>query len=122
MKQEFKEICLISINNFPNNLIPIGNIMGKKLYFIVEEKSDKDAFNRINDNIYKGIIPYNVILSGHKTVEDAYGLLKSFKDYNIENDYFSNSDYPFFIFIENENLNKKKLYAYYLEQEKKEKI
>ena len=119
MKQEFKEICLISINNFPNDIIPAENQQGKKLYFIVEEKSDEDAFNRIKDNIYEAITSYNVILSGHKTVEDAYGLLKSFTDYNIKNDYIANSDYPFFIFIENENLNKKKLYAYYLEQEKK---
>ena len=119
MTQEFKNICLISINNFPNNIIPAENQQGKKLYFIVQEKSDEDAFNKIRDNIYNAITSYNVILSGHKSVEDAYGLLKSFIDYNIDNEEIEYSDYPFFIFIENENLNKKKLYAYYLEQEKK---
>ena len=119
MKQDFKKICLININNFPSNIIPTENQRNKKLYFIVEEKSDEDAFNRIKDNIYEDITSYNVILSGHKAVEDAYGLLKSFIDYNLKYNYIANSDYPFFIFIENENFNKKKLYTYYLEQEKK---
>ena len=120
MNQELKEICLILTDNFPKDLIPSESTSAKHLFSIIEEKSDENAFNRLKDNIYEDITLYNVILSGHKTVEDAYGLLKSFLDYNVENNYeITNSNYPFFIFIENENLNKKKLYAYYLEQEKK---
>ena len=119
MKQKFKEICLIILNNFPNNLIPSESQFGKKLFSICKVKSEQDEFNKLKHNIQNDISSYNVILSGHKKVEDAYNLIKSFMDYNIKNNYISNIKYPFFIFMENENFNKKKLNDYYFGQEKK---
>ena len=114
MSAEVMPVSLIFTNNFPKNLKFDTN----ELYISFEEKDDNAAFERLKKNIEKGQL-YNAILSGHKTVKDGYGLLKSFLDYNInEGYYFDNSNYPFFIFIENENFNKKKLYSYYLEQEK----
>ena len=114
-KDELMPISLIYISNFPKNLRETSD----KLFNNYEVEDDKSAFQKLENNINNNIL-YNVILSGHKTIEDAYGLLKKYLDYNIESGYcFDNSNYPFFLFIENEKLNKKKLYAYYLENEKK---
>lgn len=114
MKPELMPISLIFLNNFPKEL----KFKSNEIFMVLDVKDDKSSFESLEDNIKRNRL-YNVILSGHKTVEEAYGLLKSFLDYNIENEYiFDNSNYPFFLFIENENLNKKKLYSYYIEQEK----
>lgn len=110
-----ERISLIITDNFPKEI----RIEENELFLICNEKNDNDAFDRLKQNIDESIL-FSAILSGHKTVEDTYGLLKSFLDYNIDND-IENSNYPFFIFIENDNLNKKKLYSYYLEQEKERK-
>ena len=115
MKDELKmPISLIFLSNFPIEL----KFKNNELFIVSDTKDDKSAFECLKNNIQSNRL-YNVILSGHKTVEKAYGLLKSFLDYNNENGYyFDNSNYPFFLFIENENFNKKKLYSYYIEQEK----
>ena len=101
------------MDNFPNDL----KFEVNELFNIYKVKNDNSAFKTLETNINKKNC-YNVILSGHKTVEDGYGLLKSFLNYNIEKEYcFDNSNYPFFLFIENEKFNKKKLYAHYIENE-----
>ncbi len=59
---------------------------------------------------------YNIILLDYKNKEDAFKLLKQFLEYNIENQIVSNSSgYPFFLFFEKKNFNKKILYSYYEE-------
>ena len=104
-------VSLIFVDNFPNDL----KFEGNELFNVFNVKNDSSAFETLETNINKKNC-YNVILSGHKTVEDGYGLLKSFLNYNIEKEYcFDNSNYPFFLFIENEKFNKKKLYAHYIE-------
>ena len=111
-------ISIIFVSNFPKNL----KFKSNNLFKVFESKDDNAAFETLDENINNNRL-YNIILSGHKTIEEAYGLLKSFLDYNIENGFcFDNSNYPFFMFIENENLNKKKLYAYYIEMEKKREL
>ena len=111
---ELMPISLIYIDNFPKNLK-----FSNENFKIMEVNDDKSAFEKLEENINNNKL-YNVILSGHNTVEKAYGLLKSFLDYNIEKQYcFDNSNYPFFLFLEDEQLNKKKLYAHYIEEEKK---
>jgi GTPase Era involved in 16S rRNA processing len=108
---------LIFTTNFPKNL----RDQSPEFFSFFEVKDDKSAFEVLKNNIENNKL-YNVIASGHKTVEDAFGLLKSFLDYNIEiGYYFDNSNYPFFLFVENENFDKKKLYTYYLEKEKEMK-
>ena len=107
-------VSIIFTDNFPKEY----RFKSNELFKVFEVKDDNSAFEQLKNNIYDNKF-YNTILSGHKTVEEAYGLLKSFLDYNIKENYcFDNSDYPFFIFLENEKLNKKTLYSYYLEQEK----
>lgn len=114
MKNESLPISLIFTSNFPKEL----KFKNNQIFLISEVRDDNSAFEKLKENIEKNIL-YNVILSGHSTVEDAYGLLKSFLDYNVSNEFcFENSNYPFFIFVENKNFSKKKLYAYYIEQEK----
>ena len=107
-------VSIIFTDNFPKEY----RIKSNELFKVFEVKDDNSAFEQLKNNIDDNNL-YNTILSGHKTLEEAYGLLKSFLDYNInEGFYFDNSNYPFFIFIENENFNKNKLYTYYIEQEK----
>ena len=107
-------VSIIFTDNFPKEY----RFKSNELFKVFEVKDDNSAFEQLKNNIEDNKF-YNTILSGHKTVEEAYGLLKSFLDYNInEGCYFENSYYPFFIFIENEKLNKKTLYSYYLEKEK----
>ena len=107
-------VSIIFTDNFPKEY----RFKSNELFKVFEVKDDNSAFEQLKNNIEDNKF-YNTILSGHKTVEEAYGLLKSFLDYNInEGCYFDNSNYPFFIFIENEKLNKKTLYSYYLEKEK----
>lgn len=114
MKAELMPISLIFLNNFPKEL----KFQSNELFMVSHVKDDESAFENLKDNIERNRL-YNVILSGYKTVEEAYKLLKSFIDYNIKNAFnFDNSNYPFFFFIENENFNKNKLYSYYIEQEK----
>ena len=114
MKSDSIPVSLIFTGNFDKQLIFKTN----EFFNVFEENDDKSAFEKLKKNIEQNKI-YNVILSGYKTVEDAYGLLKSFLDYNIGIGYIiDNSNYPFFIFVENEKFNKKKLYSYYIEQEK----
>ena len=65
----------------------------------------------IDDSCY-----FNIILSDYQKKEDAFELLKQFLEYNIKNGVVSNnSGYPFFLFLENKNFNKKILYSYFLE-------
>ena len=65
----------------------------------------------IDDSCY-----FNIILSDYQKKEDAFKLLKQFLEYNIKNKIISNnSGYPFFLFLENKNFNKKILYSYYEE-------
>ena len=117
MSAESMKVSLIYTDNFSKELREKGN----KFFEIFEVKDDKSAFEKLEKNIDSNKL-YNVILSGHKSIEDAYGLLKSFIDYNIKQGFcIDSSNIPFFIFIENENLNKKKLYTYYIEQEKERK-
>ena len=112
-----ERISLIITDNFPKEI----RIEENELFLICNEKNDNDAFDRLKQNIDESI-PFSAILSGHKTVEDTYGLLKSFIDYNIEQGFcIDSSNSPFLIFLENDYLNKKKLYSYYLEQEKERK-
>ena len=111
------KVSLIFIDNFPKELVEKNN----EYFEIFKEKDGKSSFERLKNNIDLNKL-YNIILSGHKTVEDAYGLLKSFIDYNIEQGFcIDSSNSPFFIFLENNNLNKKKLYTYFIEQEKERK-
>lgn len=75
------------------------------------EKAIEIYEESIDDSCY-----FNIILSDYKTKEDAFKLLKQFLEYNIENKIVSNSSgYPFFLFLENKNFNKKILYSYYEE-------
>ena len=114
MKNESLPISLIFISNFPKEF----KFKNNGIFLISEVRDDNSAFEKLEENIKKNRL-YNVFLSGHNTVEDAYGLLKSFLDYNVSKGFcFENSNYPFFIFIENKNFSKKKLYAYYIEKEK----
>ena len=114
MSNELLPVYLLFTDNFPNEY----RFKSNEFFNVFELKDDNSAFEQLKTNIEKDHL-YNVILSGHKTVEEAYGLLKSFLDYNIKEEYyFDNSNYPFFIFLENEKLNKKTLYSYYLEKEK----
>ena len=93
---ELMPISLIFIDNFPKNL----QFSSNENFKVMEVKNDKSAFEKLEENINDNKL-YNVILSGHNTVEKAYELLKSFLDYNIENSYcFDNSNYPFFLFVE----------------------
>ena len=55
------------------------------IFNVFEVKDDNSAFEILKNNIEKDHL-YNANLSGHKTVEEAYGLLKSFLDYNIKED------------------------------------
>jgi uncharacterized membrane protein len=106
MKVELMPISLILSNNFPTEL----KFKSNELFMISDAKDDTSAFQSLKNNIKRNIL-YNVILSGHKTVEKAYGLLKSFLDYNIENEYyFDNRNFRFFLIIENEYSNKKMIY------------
>ena len=112
--QKCLPVSLIFTDNFPNDL----KFEGNELFNVYNVKNDSSAFETLETNIYTKKCLYNVILSGHNTVEDGFGLLKSFLNYNIEKEYcFDNSNYPFFLFIENEKFNKKKLYAHYIENE-----
>ena len=114
MSDKLSHVYLLFTDNFPNEY----RFKSNEFFKVFEVKDDNSAFEQLKNNIYDNKF-YNTILSGHKTVEEAYGLLKSFLDYNIKENYcFDNSNYPFFIFLENEKLNKKTLYSYYLEQEK----
>ena len=116
MKNDLKNlpVSLIYVDNFPNYL----KFEGNELFNVYNVKNDNSALDTLYSNIYTKKCLYNVILSGHKTVEDGYGLLKAFLNYNFEKEYyFDNSNYPFFLFIENEKFNKKKLYAHYIENE-----
>ena len=114
MSDKLLPVYLLFTDNFPKEY----RFKSNELFKVFEVKDDNSAFEQLKNNIDDSNL-YNTILSGHKTVEEAYGLLKSFLDYNInEGCYFDNSNYPFFIFIENEKLNKKTLYSYYLEKEK----
>ena len=114
MSDKLLPVYLLFTDNFPKEY----RFKSNELFKVFEVKDDNSAFEQLKTNIEKDHL-YNAILSGHKTVEEAYGLLKSFLDYNIKENYcFDNSNYPFFIFLENEKLNKKTLYSYYLEQEK----
>ena len=107
-------VSIIFTDNFPKEY----RFKSNEFFKVFEVKDDNSAFEQLKNNIEDYHL-FNTILSGHKTVEEAYVLLKSFLDYNIKENYcFDNSDYPFFIFLENEKLNKKTLYSYYLEQEK----
>ena len=119
MSSESMKVCLIFIDNFPKELVEKNN----EYFEISKEKDDKSSFERLKNNIDLNKL-YNIILSGHKTVEDAYGLLKSFIDYNIEQGFcIDSSNSPFFIFLENNNLNKKKiLYLFYRARERKKRI
>ncbi len=75
------------------------------------EKAIEIYEESIDDSCY-----FNIILSDYKTKEDAFKLLKQFLEYNIENKIVPNSSgYPFFLFLENKNFNKKILYSYYEE-------
>jgi hypothetical protein len=112
---ELMPISLIYIDDFPKNL----KISSNQLFDVMQVKNDKSAFEKLEENINQNKM-YNVILSGHNTIENAYGLLKSFLDYNIEKAFcFDNSNYPFFVFVEDKELNKKNLYAHYIKEEKK---
>ena len=114
MSDKLLPVYLLFTDNFPKEY----RFKDNEFFKVFEVKDDNSAFEQLKNNIYDNKF-YNTILSGHKTVEEAYGLLKSFLDYNIKENYcFDNSNYPFFIFLENEKLNKKSLYSYYLEQEK----
>ena len=53
---------------------------------------------------------YNIIFSKYKLKEDGFKLLKQFVEFNKRKDI-----YPFFLFLENDNFNKKILYSYFLE-------
>ena len=109
-----KPVYLMFTDNFPKEY----RFKSNEFFKVFEVKDDNSAFEQLKNNIEDYHL-FNTILSGHKTVEEAYELLKSFLDYNIKENYcFDNSNYPFFIFLENEKLNKKTLYSYYLEQEK----
>ena len=110
-------ISLIFTSNYPEIL----KVKSNELFIISDVKDEISAFQKLEENINENKL-YNVILSGHNKVKDAYGLLKSFLDYNIDNYFcFDNSNYPFFIFIENKDFTKKKLYAYYINKEKERK-
>ena len=82
------------------------------------EKAIEIYEESIEDSCY-----FNIILSDYKKTEDAFKLLKQFLEYNSENKIVPNSSgYPFFLFLENKNFNKKILYSYYEENIRSLKI
>ena len=92
--------------------------LDSRFYTNYNVKNDENAFDKFKENLNDWVL-YNVIISGHKTTEDAYKLLNSFLDYNKNNDYiFENANYPFFMFFKNEKFDKKELYSYYLTNDK----
>lgn len=91
------------------------NFESNKIMNVSEVEKIEEALKiyeeSIDDSCY-----FNIILSDYKKKEDAFKLLKQFLEYNIENKIVSNSSgYPFFLFLENKNFNKKILYSYYEE-------
>lgn len=76
-----------------------------------EKNSIIDIYEQnINSNKY-----FNVIFFNYENLEDAANFLKSFVEAANDNAIAkNNSDYPFFVFFQNKNLTKEKLYAYYL--------
>ena len=102
--QKCLPVSLIFVDNFPNYL----KFEGNELFNVYNVKNDNSIFDTLYSNIYTKKCLYNVILSEHNAVEDGYELLKSFLNYNIEKEYcFDNSNYLFFLFIENVNFIKK---------------
>ena len=111
---ETMPVSLIFVDNFPKEL----RFENNEFYTTFKVDDDNSAFEQLQKNIKDNLL-YNVILSGHETIENAYGLLKSFLDYNSQQEFcFDSSNYPFFLFIENNKLNKKSLYSYFIEKEK----
>ena len=58
---------------------------------------------------------YHIAFTGGRgtfiATEDGYGLLKNYSDHNTEKNFIdSNSNIPFFMFIENEKFDKKSYY------------
>ena len=71
----------------------------------------KTCFESIEELCY-----FNLIISDFKNKEDSFELLKQFLEYNKkENIVSNNSGYPIFLFLENENFDKKILFSYFLE-------
>ena len=65
----------------------------------------------VSDSCY-----FNIIFSDFKTKEDGFKLLKFFiEKINKEATISNSSGYPFFMFLNNENFNKKIFYSYYME-------
>lgn len=121
MKEEEKKISskirLILLGDFNKYNFESNKVMNvskageiEKAIEIYEESIDESCY-------------FNIILSDYKKKEDAFKLLNQFLKYNNDNLIVSNnSGYPFFLFLENENFNKKILYSYYEENIRSLKI
>lgn len=106
--------------NDPVKLILIGdftkfNIMSSKSMDVISCLKVEDAFDSFEDNINYSCY-FNIIVADYNTKEDGFKLLKYFIEKNLDNQLIANSSgYPFFIFLNNKNFNKKILYSFYLE-------
>ena len=100
-------ILLGDLNRFEINS---GQTLQVKQCSKIEQAYDA-FYDNISDSLY-----YNIIFSDFKTKEDGFKLLKYFIEKTNEERIISNSSgYPFFIFLNKENFNKKILYSYFLE-------
>ena len=87
---------------------------GEKLQ-VIPCSTIENAYKAFDDSISDSCY-FNIIFSDFKTNEDGFKLLKYFIETNNKEKTVSNSSgYPFFMFLNNENFNKKILYSYYME-------
>ncbi len=104
------KINLIFFENFQKKC----GIEFNELFDIFKYKSEDEIISKYESNVEESKY-FNVIFLNHENPEDAFTFLKSFVK-NVEENGIAknNSDYPFFVFFENKNFNKKILYSYYL--------
>ena len=75
----------------------------------------ENAYDAFDDNVSDSCY-FNIIFSDFKTKEDGFKLLQYFiEKINKEATIANSSGYPFFMFLNNENFNKKIFYSYYME-------
>ena len=85
-------------------------------------KSEEEIIQKYEDNIENNRY-FNVIFLNHDNKDDAFSFLISFIDKAQDKGIAkNNSDYPFFVFFENQNFNKEILYSYYIENTKEKNI
>lgn len=74
-------------------------------------KSEEEIIQKYEDNIENNRY-FNVIFLNHDNKDDAFSFLISFIDKAQDKGIAkNNSDYPFFVFFENQNFNKEILYS-----------